>query len=310
MIRGIYAAAVTPRREGTNEVDLGAALELIGFLSASGVSGIVLMGATGEFAGFDLEERTHLTGMAVKRSRVPIIAGVSHPFLDGAVTLGRRAVEAGAAALLVAPPYFIPRSQETIRDFYLDFAEELEDAAPILIYNIPSCTSPIAPETAGDLLATGLFAGIKDSSGSWEYMQELLGVRERLGITLLAGDDTLYARARAAGADGGISGTACAVPELMLAIERAVTAGAREALDRLESRLREFSERARLLPSPAAIKEAVAARGFKVGPAPAPRNPEARERLAGFRGWFPAWLAEVKRECAAIYENRGDKLKP
>ena len=74
----------------------------------------------GEFLHFKAEDRTRLVYMAVKRSRVPIVVGVSHSTLDGAVELGREAISAGAAACStvtivtspVHPPgrYTTPRS--------------------------------------------------------------------------------------------------------------------------------------------------------------------------------------------------------
>ena len=43
-IQGVYAAAVTPRRLGTEDINLGAMWDLIDFLVAHGVQGIVLLG--------------------------------------------------------------------------------------------------------------------------------------------------------------------------------------------------------------------------------------------------------------------------
>ena len=79
----------------------------------------------------------------------------------------------------------------------------------------PICT---AIETALDLLSSGLFAGIKDSSGDYEYFARLLTLRDQKPLSLLVGSDRIFKRARQAGADGIISGVACAVPELLVAL--------------------------------------------------------------------------------------------
>ena len=99
-VSGVYAALITPRREGP-EIDLAAAFELVDFVSKAGVAGIVLMGATGEFPHFTLEERGRLVALAVKRSRVPVIAGVGHSTFDGALMLAREAGDAGVVVGLV-----------------------------------------------------------------------------------------------------------------------------------------------------------------------------------------------------------------
>lgn len=296
-IGGITAAAVTPRRDGP-EIDLAAAFELIDFLSSSGVASISLLGSTGEFVHFTPEDRTRLISLAIRRSKRPVIAGVSHSTLDGAVAMGREAAGAGAVALLLMPPYFYHYRQEDIREFYLCFARDLEGAAPILLYNAPASAPAIAPETAIELLETGEFLGLKDSSGRWDDFTRLRAARDRSPFTLLAGDETMYARARQAGADGAISGVACAVPELMLALDAAILGANAERVRRLEARLREFLGWAELFPSPMLLREAVAARGLRVGPPAAPLGAAACAKLAEFHEWFRGWLPAVRKECA------------
>ena len=94
----ISVAAVTPRRNLGYEADLAATLELVDYLCASGAHGIALLGSTGEFLHLNPEHRAHLVRMAVKRSRVPVLAGVTHSTFDGTVLLAEQAAQAGAAA--------------------------------------------------------------------------------------------------------------------------------------------------------------------------------------------------------------------
>jgi 4-hydroxy-tetrahydrodipicolinate synthase len=296
-IGGIAAAAVTPRREGP-EIDLAATFELIDFLGSSGVASISLLGFTGEFVHFTPEDRSRLISLAVKRSKRPVIAGVAHSTLDGAVALGRDAAEAGAVALLLMPPYLYRYRQEDIREFYLCFARELEGAAPILLYNAPAPAAAIAPETAIELLQCGAFTGIKDSSGDWDQFERLRAARDGTRFTLLVGTESLYLRARQAGADGAISGVACAVPELMVALDAAITGANAEKALRLDARLREFLDWAGDFPPPVLLREALAARGLRVGPPASPPGPQGRARLAEFNQWFRGWLPAIRKECA------------
>src|SRR5947209_5323527 len=223
-ITGVYVAAVTPHRKGSAEADLGATLELVDFLAGAGVNGIALMGSTGEFLHLTSDDRIRLMQLAVKRSRVPLLAGVGHSTLDGAIAIGREAASAGAAGLLLMPPYFFRYSQEDIREFYMQFAAAMSRAARIFLYNIPFFTNEIAIETSLDLLSTGEFAGIKDSSGEYDYFERLLGLSGRNALTVLVGNDRIFTRARKAGAHGIVSGVACAVPELLVALDRAIQA--------------------------------------------------------------------------------------
>ena len=297
-VSGVYAAAITPRREGPG-IDLGGVFDLLDFLSRGGIDGVVLLGSTGEFLHFPVIERSRLISLAVRRSRVPVLAGVGHSTFDGALALAREAAIAGVAGVLLMPPHFFGYSQNDLRHFYLHFAEAFKGGAPIFLYNIPAYATGISTALSIELLSTGLFEGIKDSSASWDEFEELRAARERRPFTLLAGQDVLYARQRTAGADGVVSGTASAIPELVAALDRALLAGQAERAQRLDCRLREFVAWIGEFPAPVAIREAVAMRGIRPGPPAVPHGPEARRKLAAFAEWFKPWLAEVLKECAA-----------
>jgi 4-hydroxy-tetrahydrodipicolinate synthase len=286
---GVIAAAVTPHGKRGDDPDIGATLDLIDFLCKAGVQGIALLGSTGEFVNLKFDDRVRLVYLAVKRSRVPVLAGVSHSTLDGALALGREATAAGAAGLLLMPPFFFRYRQPEIREFYLKFAE-MSHGAPIYLYNIPAFTSGISSETAGQLLSTGRFAGIKDSSGDWDNFQALCRHKQEHPFTLLVGHDAIFVRARQAGADGVVSGVASAMPELLVALDRAIAQHDDAEIQRLDARLHAFLERIEPFPTPVAIKAALAARGLKTGPHPVPLAPETLAALDEFRDWFRAWL--------------------
>ncbi len=293
---GVSVAAITPRRESGHEIDLAAALDVIDWIAANAAASVTLLGTTGEFVHFDFEERTRLAVFAAKRTRLPLIVNVSHSTLDGALELAAAASDAGAAALLLMSPYFFRYSQQDIERFYLDFARGAPARTPVLLYNIPAFSTPIEPATACRLLATGLFAGIKDSSGDWGCFTRLADQRAATPFTLLVGNDVVFTRGRQAGADGVVSGVACAVPELMLGLDRAIQSGDADKTTRLESRLREFIARIDELPAPVGVREAVRLRGVKIGSHAAPCGPDSERKLGEFAEWFPAWLEQVKRE--------------
>ena len=296
-IAGIFVAAVTPHREGSGyEADVGALLEMLDFLSAAGVNGVALLGSTGEFLHLTFDERVRMVELAVKRSRLPALVGVGHSTLDGAIALGREAVSAGAAGLLLMPPYFFRYNQEDIREFYLQFAAAV-GRARILLYNVPFFTNEIAIETAVGLLATGRFAGIKDSSGQYGYFERLLAVSTETPFHLLVGNDRIYTRARRAGAHGVVSGVACAVPELLVALDRAIQNHQDDEVKRLDTRLQEFIVWHDRFPTPVAIKTAARERGLSVGPLAIPLAPQNQTCLEEFREWFRAWLPGVQKEA-------------
>jgi 4-hydroxy-tetrahydrodipicolinate synthase len=299
-IQGVYAAAVTPRRLGTEDINLGAMWDLIDFLVAHGVQGIVLLGATGEFVHFSAAERMRMMGLAAKRSRVPVIFNCSHSSFDGVVELTEAAEGAGAAGVLVMPPYFFRYAQAQIADFYRQVVESTEIQTPLLLYNVPQFTNPLTFETASELLREGTAQGIKDSSDHASLFQSLQALRQEQTFSLMLGNDSLTVPLRSTGCDGIISGVACAIPELVISLDHAIAGGVVEVVTRLEARLRQFIEQSDKLPTPVCIKEATAARGLKLGPHALACEGEIYQEIGAFREWFQDWLPTVLSECKHV----------
>ena len=262
----VLPALITPRRPGTTEVDLGALFELLDFVAAAGIGGIALFGSTGEFTHYTLDERARVAGLCVKRSRVPVIVNVSHSSFEGALALTEAAASAGAAGVLAMPPHYFRYAADEVEAFYLALGGAAAKWVPLYLYNIPQFASPIPPHTAARLLKTGMFAGIKDSSGDWDGFTQLAAAHAEKPFELYVGHDRIFADARKAGATGVVSGIASAVPELVVALDRAIMAGKDEHARRLNSRLQDFIQRIEHLPAPVGIREAASLRNMKAGP--------------------------------------------
>jgi dihydrodipicolinate synthase/N-acetylneuraminate lyase len=282
----VCAAAITPHREDGHEADVGAMLDLIDFLCKAGVDAICLLGSTGEFLNIPFADRIRLVHLGVKRSRVPLLAGISHSTLDGAVELASEAVGSGAAGLLLMPPFFFRYDQNDILEFYTRFREQVPKRVPVMLYNIPQFSNGIAIETAARLLETGLYSGIKDSSGDAAYFEQLLALRREHEFTLLCGNDKLARWSRASGADGVVSGCACAVPELVAALYR-------EPTDQLEAWLNQFITHIECFPTPVGVKVAASLRKIKTGPLAVPLDPRKTAMLEEFKTWFTVFLKTI-----------------
>jgi len=301
-IEGVFPAALTPRAEGSTAVDFAASLDLLDFLEAHRVDGIALFGSTGEFPHFSIDDRTRLVGMAAKRVRVPLLVNASHSTLEGAVQIGQEAAGAGAAAVLIMPPYYFRYGQEEIRAFCLQFAEQVD--IPVYLYNIPFLTTELELQTSLDLLATGAFAGIKDSGGKWEHFEALQALAVSRGFSVLTGAEVLYSRMRRAGIAGTISGVATVLPELLVAIDRRVRAG--QDTVQLDAYLADFAHRVLSFPFPIGVKEAAAVRGIKSGPNASPLGPDQTRHLEAFRAWFRECLPQILQAS----EEHDSKLNP
>jgi 4-hydroxy-tetrahydrodipicolinate synthase len=296
---GVYAALATPRLHNSLEADAAALFDYLDKIMQAGVNGLVLFGTTGEFIHFDVSERMRVLTLARKRCRVPLLVNVSHSSLAGAIDLAQHAIEAHAAGLLLMPPYFFRYNEAQIFEFYWQFAAAIDSRTPLYLYNIPQFTNPLSGELCGRLLATGAFAGIKDSGGQWPLFEALAALHRERSFQWLVGTDSLYARAYAMGADGAVSGIAAAVPELLVCLHLALKQGSRDRVDLLGVRLREFIAWLDKFPATFAIRQAAAERGWKFDRSAVPLDRESAQTLEEFRRWFGAWLPLVLAECKA-----------
>jgi 4-hydroxy-tetrahydrodipicolinate synthase len=294
---GVYAALATPRRPNSIEGDAAALLDYLDAVVRAGVDGLVLFGSTGEFVHFDVGERMRLLMFAVRRSRVPVLVNVSHSTLAGAVELTEHSVDVGAGGVLLMPPYFYTYGDGEIARFYEDFVRLLGSKIRIYLYNLPSFTNAISAELAAGLLGSGAFAGIKDSSGDWETCERLRALQAKRPFQLLVGNESLYLRARVAGADGVVSGVAAAMPELLVAMDGAIRNSKLDRAQRLDVRLQEFLDWLGKFPPTVGIKQTAAARGWKHEELAVPLDEATTEILREFRQWLRNWIPMVLSEC-------------
>jgi dihydrodipicolinate synthase/N-acetylneuraminate lyase len=272
-------------------------LDYLDAVAAGGVNGLVLFGSTGEFIHFALEERTHVAALALKRSRIPVLINASHSTLQGAVLVAESAMDAGAAGVLLTPPYFFKYSEEQIFEFYKQFLEQADLGIPVYLYNLPMCLTPLSATLIVRLLETGGFSGINDSSGEWNLYEQIAEQHRKSRFQLLLGNESIFTRCREADADGAISGVAAAVPELMTALDKAIAASDRARVERLNDRLNEFMARVNRFPLTIAIKQAASVRGWPLNENAVPFDPELAAETANFQRWFRSWLAQVLPEC-------------
>jgi 4-hydroxy-tetrahydrodipicolinate synthase len=294
---GVYAALVTPRRPNSIEADTSAYLDYIDKVCSAGVDGLVFFGSTGEFVHFDTDERMRVVGLTARRSTVPVFVNVSHSTFSGARDLADHAVESGAKGLLVMPPYFYTYSDDEVRHFFKEFRTAVDRRVPLFLYNLPFFTTPISLAVLDELLSSGAYAGIKDSSGDWNQFQALRDIRDRQPFQLFVGHERIYAQGLRHRADGIVSGVAAAIPELPVAMKRAAEARNEELLAALSERLDAFVAWIPQFPSTVAIKEAAESRNWIRNTVSVPLSPQTTQRLIAFRSWLGSWLPGTLALC-------------
>ena len=156
--------------------------------------------------------------------RVRVIVNTGMPAIDETVLLARAFQDIGVDGIAVITPFFIACTQDGLIRHFSTVADKV--TTPVYLYDIPARTqNHIEPETAKTLAAHGNIAGIKDSGGDQETLEQYLQVgREVAGFEIYSGPDHLVHWAFRNGAKGCISGLGNVMPETLAAITRAFNA--------------------------------------------------------------------------------------
>jgi len=205
----------------------------------TGITGYVALGSTGERV--HLDERECLEVIEAARAVVPehlaFIVGAGQHSTRATIGELKRAAQAGADAALVIAPHFYRASMTQAA--LLEYYQRVADAAPVpvVLYNMPACTGvSIAPETVARLGEHDNIIGIKDSSGDFISLAEMLRL-VRKDFAVLTGNGSLLYAALCAGAQGAILAAGCAAPRACVQIYRAVKTGNYESARARQQRL-------------------------------------------------------------------------
>ena len=301
LARGIYAALLTPRKARSTDGDAAALLDYLDRAVEAGIHGIVLFGSTGEFVHFDPAERIRVASLGIRRSRVPALVNVSHSTLTGTINMAESALKIGAAGVMVMPPYFYRYGDDDIFAFYQQVSSILDNQLPIYLYNLPAFTNPLSFPLIQRLLGLPGVAGIKDSSGDPKLLADLLALRKTQDFQMLAGQERLLVEARQGGADGAVSGLSAAVPELIVALDRAVLDKDSERLALLRNRLDEYLRFVDALPPVLAIRETAAFRGWIHNEPTIPLSPASQAKVNELRAWLTDWIPGTLADSLGVH---------
>jgi dihydrodipicolinate synthase/N-acetylneuraminate lyase len=237
-IKGIFVPALTPfNRRG--EIDLAAFRQNLRAYLKKGVSGVIVLGSTGETPYLTEREKLRLLEAARPIIRPPqlLLAGTGLESTPQTIALSRAAIARGADALLVLPPaYYKPyMSPAVLERHYQTVADTLR--RPLMIYSIPQFTGiHMDPAVIGRLSRHENIVGLKESSGNTEFLKAILE-RCRPKFRALVGSPLIFVEALQAGAAGAILGNANYVPEVYVKIHDCFCRGEMDAAQKLQQQL-------------------------------------------------------------------------
>lgn len=224
-LNGIIPPIVTPLLS-RDELDVAGLERLLEHILAGGVHGIFVLGTTGEAPSLSYRLRRELIERTCKQvaGRVPVLVGITDTAFVEAVHLSQFAAEAGAKALVLAPPYYFPNSQPELLEYVQHLAPELP--LPLFLYNMPTHTKTIFEvETVRRAMEMPNIVGLKDSSANMVYFHQLIRLLpQRPEWSLLIGPEELLAESVLLGGHGGVCGGANLRPKLYVDLYNAARA--------------------------------------------------------------------------------------
>jgi 4-hydroxy-tetrahydrodipicolinate synthase len=259
----LLTAMITPFHPD-GSVNTDAAQRVARHVCDDGSDGVVVAGTTGESPTLDDEEKLEL--VRAVREAIPgraVVAGTGTYDTRHSVALSRRAMEAGADAVLAVVPYYNKPPQEGMFQHFRAIAE----VAPVIMYNIQS-RSAINMTVATTLRCAELpnVIGVKEASGDLTQMG-LVCAGAPAGFRVWSGDDNLTLPLLAVGGVGVISVIGHLAGSAMRALIDAFAAGRNDEARRIHLGLLPVLQALMTTaPNPVPLKSAMNALGFPAGP--------------------------------------------
>jgi dihydrodipicolinate synthase/N-acetylneuraminate lyase len=264
----VYAAALTPLRDGGSALDEDAFAPYAEFLARGGCEGVLALGTTGEGVLLSVPERKRVVELFVGGT-LRVFAHCGAQSTRDTVALAEHAMSVGVDGVaVIAPPYF--RLDDDALLAHFEAAARACAPTPFYVYEFAGASGyAVAPALIERLRehAPNL-AGMKVSDTPWEAFAPYLIE----GLDVFVGPEALIAQGLAHGAVGAVSALASALPERVVSVDPAL-ADIRATVERF--------------PRHAALKRIAARRGV-------PLREDVRAPLRGLtddeRRELDAWL--------------------
>lgn len=202
-LKGVYVVMATPffEDESINFEGFGNNIQ---YYINSGVHGVMVAGALGEYLTMTFEERKSLVEYASKviDNRIPFVVGaIAHRTRD-AVDIANHAAKFGAAGVMVLPPPGTGLMKDEIIAFYKEFTSSV--STPVLLYNNPGSSGMDMDFDIISQIATfPNVEAIKESSGDIKRITRIATTLKDV-LTPFCGWEDMHHESFLAGAQGWV----------------------------------------------------------------------------------------------------------
>ncbi len=139
--KGVFPIAPTPFHPD-GRIDEASIDRMTDFYGEIGATGLTVLGIMGEAPKLDGAEAIAVASRVIRRTKLPVVIGVSAPGFAAMGSLTRAVMEAGAAAVMIAPPPSL-RTDDQIVGYYAQAAEVIGPDVPFVIQDYPLTLSVV-----------------------------------------------------------------------------------------------------------------------------------------------------------------------
>lgn len=240
-LAGIVPPVATPLTQDA-EVDAAALRKLLGFVLDAGVSGVFVLGSSGEAPYLTDAQRASVisTTTDLVAGQVPVLAGVLDTTAQRVLDQESIARRARADCIVATAPYYARASEAELLGHFRHISRRVE--VPVIAYDIPSRAGTKLPTAVlKELAEDRTIIGVKDSSGDLQSLCNLVdSLREIPRFSVLTGQEALADMALFGGADGIVPGLANVDPHGYVRLYNAAVGGDWVTVRSEQTRLRKL----------------------------------------------------------------------
>jgi 4-hydroxy-tetrahydrodipicolinate synthase len=230
--KGVYVIAPTPFHDD-GRVDDASTDRMTDFYIQCGVIGITVLGQMGEAPKLEHQEALALASRVIRRASVPVIVGVSSAGFASMRTLSRAVLDAGAAAVMIAPPPSL-KTDDQIVTYYRQASEAIGEDVPFVVQDYPLTFSVVMAPSVIRRIVMENRSCIMLKHEDWPGLEKISTLRsyEREGsmrhISVFCGNGGIFLDFEVErGADGAMTGYC--FPDMLVDLVRHAAAGQHDA---------------------------------------------------------------------------------
>jgi 4-hydroxy-tetrahydrodipicolinate synthase len=230
---GIYVICPTPF-ESDGRLDMASTDRMVEAYLEAGATGLTILGIMGEAPKLTADEAQAFVRQVLKAvaGRVPVIVGVSAAGFAAMSALSAKAMDAGAAGVMIAPPSTL-RTDDQIVSYYADAVEAIGTDVPFVIQDYPLTTNVIMTPKVIMRIIEQNPSCVMLKHEDWPGLDKITTLRrasdkgEVRRVSILCGNGGLFLPFEMErGADGAMTGYA--YPEMLVGVVNLIKQGRRK----------------------------------------------------------------------------------